>query len=68
MAKFKVGDSSRSLVNVNGHHLSGGTWFSPNDVGSSESELRKTFPHFEWDGEAKKTPVKAPITPPKKKK
>ena len=52
MAKFKVGDSPRSLIEINGHHLKGGTWYSPEGIGDSEDSLRMKFPFLVWDAPA----------------
>lgn len=68
MARFRIGDSNRSLMDIYGHHLQGGTWYSPDGVGVSERVLRSEFPFLEWDGPAtepqkpvaKETPKPAP--------
>lgn len=48
IAKFKVGDSHRSIIPICGHNCVGGTWYAPVDVGSSEEVLKKAYPFLEW--------------------
>lgn len=78
MSKFKVGDSGRSLLEINRHHLRGGVWYHPEDVGMSEKDLRVQFPFLVWDSpiskevqadmnNAKSIPKKTPKVSKKKR-
>ena len=73
MAKFKVGDNPRASFPIGSSTISGGTWHTPEGVGSTEEYLRREFPFLIWDSPAKpklqETPKPAiPITKPKAKK
>jgi len=52
--KFKVGDSPRSLHKIGGHHIPGGTWLRPEDVGVPEEVLKKDYAYLTWEEEEKK--------------
>ena len=59
MPRFKVGDSSRSISDILGHHIAGGTWHTPEGVGSTEGQLKVQFPFLIWEGyEPKKEVLK----------
>lgn len=67
MARFKVGDSPRSMIPIGNHHCSGDTWYRPEDVGVPERVLRVDYPFLEWDAPATEEPKKIQVPSPKKK-
>jgi hypothetical protein len=54
MARFKVGDNPRSLFDIHGHMVAGGTWHTPEGIGVPEAVLKKEFPFLVWEGKEKK--------------